>query len=222
MYCIIFGNTFVNLSGNPHPAPSPFSFAKVGLFEPYAVSEPSLNNKLKFFAEIDRKFQRVLKWDGYTLMLQMNSGTQNLSSPLSLYMGFSDETEVAMITIDEATASRDYTQRRYWFAFLIKFDNFSRALTAKKPAEKCAAPLRVLVLCWAYYYLSMESNSWYATISLEKNRRFNRKRATKLTSAGTHCTEARLKATLRTLFSFCCFYLHNLYRHNMLRTFTLT
>ena len=168
MYCIIFGNTFVNLSGNPHPAPSPFSFAKVGLFEPYAVSEPSLNNKLKFFAEIDRKFQRVLKWDGYTLMLQMNSGTQNLSSPLSLYMGFSDETEVAMITIDEATASRDYTQRRYWFAFLIKFDNFSRALTAKKPAEKCAAPLRVLVLCWAYYYLSMESNSWYATISLEK------------------------------------------------------
>ena len=168
MYCIIFGNTFVNLSGNPHPAPSPFSFAKVGLFEPYAVSEPSLNNKLKFFAEIDRKFQRVLKWDGYTLMLQMNSGTQNLSSPLSLYMGFSDETEVAMITIDEATASRDYTQRRYWFAFLIKFDNFSRALTSKKPAEKCAAPLRVLVLCWAYYYLSMESNSWYATISLEK------------------------------------------------------
>ena len=136
MYCIIFGNTFVNLSGNPHPAPSPFCFAKVGLFEPYAVSEPSLNNKLKFFAEIDRKFQRVLKWDGYTLMLQMNSGTQNLSSPLSLYMGFSDETEVAMITIDEATASRDYTQRRYWFAFLIKFDNFSRALTAKKPAEK--------------------------------------------------------------------------------------
>ena len=168
MYCIIFGNTFVNLSGNPHPAPSPFSFAKVGLFEPYAVSEPSLNNKLKFFAEIDRKFQWVLKWDGYTLMLQMNSGTQNLSSPLSLYMGFSDETEVAMITIDEATASRDYTQRRYWFAFLIKFDNFSRALTSKKPAEKCAAPLRVLVLCWAYYYLSMESNSWYATISLEK------------------------------------------------------
>lgn len=168
MYCIIFGNTFVNLSGNPHPAPSPFSFAKVGLFEPYAVSEPSLNNKLKFFAEIDRKFQLVLKWDGYTLMLQMNSGTQNLSSPLSLYMGFSDETEVAMITIDEATASRDYTQRRYWFAFLIKFDNFSRALTSKKPAEKCAAPLRVLVLCWAYYYLSMESNSWYATISLEK------------------------------------------------------
>ena len=138
MYCIIFGNTFVNLSGNPHPAPSPFCFAKVGLFEPYAVSEPSLNNKLKFFAEIDRKFQRVLKWHGYTLMLQMNSGTQNLSSPLSLYMGFSDETEVAMITIDEATASRDYTQRRYWFAFLIKFDNFSRALTAKKPAEKCA------------------------------------------------------------------------------------
>ena len=55
---------------------------------------------------------------------------------LSLYMGFSDETEVAMITIDEATASRDYTQRRYWFAFLSKFDNFSRALTAKKPAEK--------------------------------------------------------------------------------------
>ena len=46
-------------------------------------------------------------------MLQMNSGTQNLSSPLSLYMGFSDETEVAMITTDEATASRDYTQRRY-------------------------------------------------------------------------------------------------------------
>jgi len=84
MYCIIFGNTFVNLSGNPYPAPSPFCFAKVGLFEPYAVSEPSsLNNKLKFFAEISRKFQRVLKWDGYTLMLQMNSGTQNLSSPLS-------------------------------------------------------------------------------------------------------------------------------------------
>ena len=31
-----------------------------------------------------------MKWDGYTLMLQMNSGKQNLSSPLSLYMGFSD------------------------------------------------------------------------------------------------------------------------------------
>ena len=203
MYCIIFGNTFVNLSGNPHPAPSPFCFAKVGLFEPYAVSEPSLNNKLKFFAEIDRKFQRVLKWDGYTLMLQMNSGTQNLSSPLSLYMGFSDETEVAMITIDEATASRDYTQRRYWFAFLIKFDNFSRALTAKKPAEKCAAPLRVLVLC--LFFVSDVVVVALSTLVLKhgkqflicddfawKNRRFNRKRATKSMSAGTHCTEALL------------------------------
>lgn len=219
MYCIIFGNTFVNLSGNPHPAPSPFSFAKVGLFEPYAVSEPSLNNKLKFFAEIDRKFQRVLKWDGYTLMLQMNSGTQNLSSPLSHYMGFSDETEVAMITIDEATASRDYTQRRYWFTFLIKFDNFSRALTAKKPAEKCAAPLRVLVLCWAYYYLSMESNSWYATISLEKtddlieNAQQNRR---------PPVPTVQRPALKQPFGPCCCFYLHNLYRHNMLRTFTLT
>ena len=165
MYCIIFGNTFVNLPGNPHPAPSPFCFAKVGLFEPYAVSQPSLNNKLKFFAEIDRKFQRVLKWDGYTLMLQMNSGTQNLSSPLSLYMGFSQPRpqgafpwlEVAMITIDEATASRDYTQRRYWFAFLIKFDNFSRALTAKKPAEKCAA--RGQSTCFVLIF-RFPSSSW--------------------------------------------------------------
>ena len=203
MYCIIFGNTFVNLSGNPHPAPSPFCFAKVGLFEPYAVSEPSLNNKLKFFAEIDRKFQRVLKWDGYTLMLQMNSGTQNLSSPLSLYMGFSDETEVAMITIDEATASRDYTQRRYWFAFLIKFDNFSRALTARKPAEKCAA--RSEYLFCAYFSFSVVVVVALSTLVLKhgkqflicddfawKNRRFNRKRATKSMSAGTHCTEALL------------------------------
>ena len=35
--------------------------------------------------------------------------TQNLSSPLSLYMSFSDEFEVAMITIDEATAILEIT-----------------------------------------------------------------------------------------------------------------
>ena len=136
-------------------------------------------------------------------MLQMNSGTQNLSSPLSLYMGFSDETEVAMITTDEATASRDYTQRRYWFAFLIKFDNFSLALTAKKPAEKCAA--RSEYLFCAYFLVSVVVVVALSTLVLKhgkqflicddfawKNRRFNRKRATKSTSAGTHCTEALL------------------------------
>ena len=82
--------------------------------------------------------------------------TNGLSSPLSLYTRFSDETEVAMITIDEATASRDYTQRRYWFAFLIKFDNFSRALTAKKPAEKCAASSEYLFGA----YFSFPTSLW--------------------------------------------------------------
>lgn len=82
--------------------------------------------------------------------------TNGLSSPLSLYTRFSDETEVAMITIDEATASTDYTQRRYWFAFLRKFDNFSRALTAKKPAEKCAA--RSEYLFGAYF--SFPTSLW--------------------------------------------------------------
>jgi len=58
-----------------------------------------------------------------------------------------------MITIDEATASRDYTQRRYCFAFLIKFDNFSRAMTAKKPAKKCA--VRSEYLFCAYFLVSV-------------------------------------------------------------------
>ena len=107
-------------------------------------------------------------------------------------------------TIDEATASRDYTQRRYWFAFLRKFDNFSRALTAKKPAEKCAlrseylfgayfsfptslcmVALSTLVLKHGKQFLICDDFAW-------KNRRFHRKRATKSMSAGTHCTEALL------------------------------
>ena len=101
---------------------------------------------------------------------------------LSLYIGFSDETEVAMITIDEATASRDYTQRRYWFAFLIKFDNFSRALTAKKPAEKCAARLRVLVLVLIFRFRRRcgcaehaSTQAWKAILDM---RRFRLKKPT--------------------------------------------
>ena len=60
--------------------------------------------------------------------------------------------------------------------------------------------LSTLVLKHGKQFLICDDFAW-------KNRRFNRKRATKSTSAGTHCTEALLWATLRTLFSFCCFYL---------------
>ena len=49
-------------------------------------------------------------------------------------MGISNETEVAMNDIREATLLK----RRLDLAFKIKFDNVSREMTATKPAKKCS------------------------------------------------------------------------------------
>lgn len=54
-------------------------------------------------------------------------------------MGISNETEVAMNDIREATLLK----RRLDLAFKIKFDNVSREMTAMKPAKKCVAYFRV-------------------------------------------------------------------------------
>ena len=62
-----------------------------------------------------------------------------------MYMGISDEMEVATMATDEATVV-EIKVREDRITFSIKLENVGRAMKAKKPAKKNCCKLRDFVL----------------------------------------------------------------------------
>ena len=97
----------------------------------------------------------------------------------TVYMGISDEMEVATMATDEATVV-EIKVREDRITFSIKLENVGRAMKAKKPAKNKCCNFRDFVLLishfrrlcgWVEFVSSVnttQNNSWYATISPEK------------------------------------------------------